>query len=128
MNLQEEIAKLSAEVEQLSATTQEEVENLRIKYLSKKGQVMALFEAFRAVPKEEKAQLGQALNLLRQKAETRINTLRQAMADAVASAVVREDLTRTPDPIAMGTRHPLSRVDREIGNLLIRCHSPAERR
>lgn len=121
MNLQEEIAKLSAEVEQLSANTQEEVENLRIKYLSKKGQVTALFEAFRAVPKEEKALFGQALNLLRQKTEARINTLRQTMADAVASAVVRDDLTRTPDPAAqLGARHPLSLVREEIIDIFTR--------
>ena len=67
------IQELTAQVASLAAATLEEVEALRIKYLSKKGIITELFNDFRNVPKEQKREIGQALNALRQasKAETR---------------------------------------------------------
>ena len=121
MTLQEHIAQVAQQVEQFSASSQEALEALRIKYLSRKGEITALFEELRAVPKEEKAQYGQPLNLLRQKAETRINELRELLAQKkAADDVASADLTRTPDPIAIGARHPLSLVREEIIDIFSR--------
>ena len=53
----------------MQAANAEELEALRIKYLSKKGEITALFNEFRNVPNEEKRELGQMLNHLRQQAE-----------------------------------------------------------
>ena len=50
----EKIAKMIAEVESLQAGSLEEIEALRIKYLSKKGEITALMADFRNVPAEEK--------------------------------------------------------------------------
>ena len=64
--IKEKIQDLLGQVENLQANTPEEVEALRIKYLSKKGLVTELFNDFREVPKEEKREIGQLLNQLRQ--------------------------------------------------------------
>lgn len=115
----ERIANLRAEVEALQPKTSEECEALRIKYLSKKGEITALFNDFRTVPAEQKREVGQLLNGLRQLAEQRINDAKEALSAAEAEAD-RPDLTRTPDPIPMGTRHPLSLVREEIVDIFTR--------
>ena len=115
MAIKEKIQDLLAQVAGLQATNAEQLEALRIKYLSKKGLVTELFNEFREVPKEEKREIGQALNALRQAYEARINELREAVEASGAKAAAEElDLTRTPDPIALGTRHPLSLVREQI--------------
>ena len=115
----ERIANLRAEVEALQPKTSEECEALRIKYLSKKGEITALFNDFRTVPAEQKREVGQLLNGLRQLAEQRISDAKEALSAAEAEAD-RQDLTRTPDPIPMGTRHPLSLVREEIVDIFTR--------
>ena len=79
MNIKENIQDLLAQVADLQASNAEQLEALRIKYLSKKGLVTELFNAFREVPKEEKREIGQALNALRQSYEARLNEMREAI-------------------------------------------------
>ena len=104
----------------MKAANAEEVEALRIKFLSKKGAITELFNEFREVPKEEKKELGQALNQLRQAAEVRINEMREKASAAGMQLADKQDLTRTPDTIELGTRHPLSLVREEIVDIFSR--------
>ncbi|MBQ7191351.1 MAG: phenylalanine--tRNA ligase subunit alpha [Paludibacteraceae bacterium] len=120
MTLNERINSLRERVEQMQAQNKDELERLRLTYLSKKGEITELFNEFRTVPKEQKAQLGQALNQLRQAAEQKMDSLREQVAQVAHQAEVRADLTRTPDPISLGTRHPLSLVREEIINIFSR--------
>ena len=121
MMIKEKIQDLLSQVADLQATNAEQLEALRIKYLSKKGLVTELFNEFREVPKEEKREMGQALNALRQAYEERLNELREAVEANSAKAAADElDLTRTPDPIALGTRHPLSLVREQIIDIFAR--------
>ena len=119
MALKDTIQELMGQVQTLSASNAEELEALRIKYLSKKGEITALFNEFRLVPNDQKRELGQLLNQLRQEAEGRINDLREQF-EAKQAEADRLDLTRTPDPIALGTRHPLSLVREEIEDIFSR--------
>lgn len=118
--LKDKISDLLKQVEEMKAANAEEVEALRIKYLSKKGAITELFNEFREVPKEEKKELGQALNRLRQAAEVRINEMREKVSSAGAQRIDKQDLTRTPDTIELGTRHPLSLVREEIVDIFSR--------
>ena len=118
--LKDKISDLLKQVDEMKAANAEEVEALRIKYLSKKGAITELFNEFREVPKEEKKELGQALNRLRQSAEARINEMREKVAEAGAQMIDKQDLTRTPDTIELGTRHPLSLVREEIVDIFSR--------
>ena len=114
--MKERIQNLLQQVQSMQANSAEELEALRIKYISKKGEITELFNEFRTVPKEEKAAIGQPLNQLRQLAETRINELRERIESQGGQRDSRDalDLTRTPDPIELGTRHPLSLVREQI--------------
>ena len=51
--MQERIEQLKAELLALSAQTAQELEELRIKYISKKGLIPQLFDAFKTVPSEQ---------------------------------------------------------------------------
>lgn len=119
MSMKERIQSLLEQVGNMKAANAEELEALRIKYLSKKGEITELFNEFREVPKEEKKELGQALNLLRRQAEARINEMREQFETA-RTQQDKLDLTRTPDPIELGTRHPLSLVREEIIDIFSR--------
>jgi len=118
--LKDNIQTLLSQVSEMQAANAEELEALRIKYLSKKGEITALFNEFRTVPNEEKRELGQLLNHLRQQAEERMNELREQINDKCQASQDQLDLTRTPDPIALGTRHPLSLVREEIEDIFSR--------
>ena len=115
----EKINNLKSQIEALTATSADEVEALRIKYLSKKGEVSALFNDFRTVPADQKKALGQALNELKNFATDKINSLREALENTDSTAGDL-DLTRTPAPVKLGTRHPLSIVREEIVDIFRR--------
>lgn len=113
------IQQLLEEVEALQANSAEEVEALRIKYLSKKGVINALMADFRNVPAEDKKEVGMKLNELKNKAQERINALKEAVAIQDNSSDDL-DLTRTAYPIHLGTRHPLTIVKNEIVDIFSR--------
>ncbi|MBQ3914517.1 MAG: phenylalanine--tRNA ligase subunit alpha [Paludibacteraceae bacterium] len=117
--MKERIQELMTQVQQMQAQSAEQMEALRIKYLSKKGEITELFNQFREVPKEEKKELGMQLNALRQMAESRLQEMREAF-EAQRAAEDKPDLTRTPEPIALGTRHPLSLTKEEIVDIFSR--------
>ena len=119
MNITERISGLLSQIECMSAANAEELEALRIKYLSKKGEIASLFSEFRNVPNEQKKELGAQLNALKDKATERMNALREQFEQAT-QLQDKPDLTRTPDPIALGTRHPLSLVREEIIDIFSR--------
>ncbi len=113
------IQALLQEIDTLKATTAEEAEALRIKYLSKKGAINALMDDFRSVPAELKKEVGMKLNELKDKAKTKINELKEAAAGS-GDAADDQDLTRSAYPIRLGTRHPLTLVKNEIVDIFAR--------
>ncbi len=107
------INALKAEIEALQASDTNEVEALRLKYLSKKGAVNALMADFRNVPADQKKSVGVAINELKTLATEKINALKEA-TELREDGTDELDLTRTPSPVKLGTRHPLSLVRDEI--------------
>ncbi len=115
----QKINDLKARIEGLTASSAEEVEVLRIQYLSKKGEVSLLFNDFRALPADEKRAMGQAINELKNLATEKINALRESLenSDSTEGDI---DLTRTAANLPRGTRHPLSIVRDEITSIFSR--------
>ena len=113
------INALKQEIEGLTAASKTEAEELRIKYLSKKGLVNELMADFRTVPADQKRQIGQAINELKTFATEKINSLREALesADNTDASI---DLTRTPAAMPLGSRHPLSIVRNDIVSIFSR--------
>jgi len=115
----DKIRELLVEVEKMSATTLEELEALRIKYLSKKGEISLLFNAFRDVPNEQKKEVGQLLNELKNNAQDKLTALKEELADKTEAGKF-SDLTRTSESLPLGSRHPLSLVKKEIIDIFAR--------
>ena len=109
----EKIEQLIAEINGLKAATAEELETLRLKYLSKKGAINELMADFRNVPAESKREVGQKLNELKTLAQDKINALKESF-EAMKAVTDKPDLTRTAYPVELGTRHPLNIVKNEI--------------
>lgn len=109
----EEIKTLLARVDELKAENEEQLEALRLEFLSNKGKVNQLMANFRNVAAEQKKEVGVYLNQLKTALQERFNTLKQELATAEEDHSAL-DLTRTPYPIRLGTRHPLSLVKQEI--------------
>ena len=115
----ERIEQLLNEVNGLTASKPEEIEALRLKYLSKKGEINALMADFRNVAPEQKKEVGMKINELKQTAIDKINALREQTA-AKEEKDDDLDLTRTAYPIPLGTRHPLTIVENEIIDIFSR--------
>ncbi len=113
------IQQLLSEVETLKANSAEELEALRIKYLSKKGVISELMADFRNVPAEQKKEVGMKLNELKQRTQERIAALKEVF-ESQDHGCDELDLTRTAYPIALGTRHPLSIVKNQIIDIFAR--------
>lgn len=112
----EKIQQILEEVKTLSAKDAKDIEALRIKYLSKKGEISLLMNEFRNVEADKKREVGMKINALKQAATEKINSLRANMttAEETSSDI---DLTRTASPVKLGTRHPLTLVENQIINI-----------
>lgn len=118
--MQTKINTLLNEIKGLTAETLQQVEELRIKYISKKGEVSKLMEDFRTIPNEEKRTIGAMLNELKTVATEHINNLKQQLENVSSKADDNIDWSRTSYPISLGTRHPLTLVQEEICNIFSR--------
>ncbi|RLD82178.1 MAG: phenylalanine--tRNA ligase subunit alpha [Bacteroidetes bacterium] len=112
--MKDKIRQLSKEIEQLMAESHEHVEELRIRFLSKKGLIPSLFADFRNVAPEQRKEIGQALNTLKQKAGEKINELKSQLELGGVSESSDTDLSRPAEEISIGSRHPISLVRNRI--------------
>ena len=113
------INQLLQEVEALKAANAEELEALRIKYLSKKGAINDLMADFRNVAADQKKEVGMRLNELKNKAQEKIAALKEQF-ESQDTGCDDIDLTRSAYPVELGTRHPLSIVRNEIIDIFAR--------
>ncbi len=109
----DKIQQILAEVPSLIAENEQQLEELRLKYLSKKGLVNQLMADFRNVAADQKREVGMRVNQLKDALQERFNTLKAELA-TTEDDHSGLDLTRTPYPVPLGTRHPLSIVKQEI--------------
>ncbi len=117
--MKEKITALLAEIMAFSTTSVEELEAFRIKYLSKKGLIPALFADFKEVPADQRKEMGQLLNELKNKAQDQVEALRTALDTATTEVSLDNDLT-LPRMAPLGARHPLSVVRSEIIDIFSR--------
>ena len=114
------IDKILEEARQFRAESKEEIEQFRIKYLGKKGTLSELFRNFKELPVEEKKEVGQKINQLKQFVTEKIESLLSDISEDAGSDD-SVDLTLPGPPINLGARHPISIVRNEIisifGNL-----------
>lgn len=101
-------------LKQLSANTLEEIEQLRIQYLGKKGVLNDLFAQFKQIPNEEKREMGSLLNELKTAVQSKIDALRETLEAKADNQINIDDLTKPAYLETLGSRHPISLVRNEI--------------
>src|SRR4051812_10524509 len=100
--MEEKVSLLKSEIEAFSGNSEE----FRLKYISKKGSVSALFEELKNVPVENKKETGQILNQLKQQAEAKFKSLSES-SESSSSSKTDIDLTLPPITNKTGNLHPL---------------------
>ena len=115
----QKITNLLSEVSSFSVKNASELESFRLKYLSKKGLLSDLFEDFKNVPAAEKKEIGQKLNLLKQNALEKYNSLKNELLN-LEENVDSSDLTKPTFPYSIGSRHPISIVRNELIDIFTR--------
>ena len=112
--MKEAIEQIFKELADLKAASAKEVEEARIRFLGKKGEVTALMEQFRTVAPELKREYGQKLNELKKAANARIEELKFKVEESEVASAPKEDLSMPGDSFPLGSRHPVSIVRQQI--------------
>ncbi len=109
----DKIKALLREIETAAPGSAAELEDLRIRYISKKGIINQLFADFKDVEPLLKKEVGKALNDLKNAAQEKINQLK-ATLEKEEDHAGELDLTAPGDSLGLGTRHPLAIVRNRI--------------
>lgn len=109
-------------VKDFTAKSIEEVEEFKIKFLSKKGIVTQLFDEFKVVAPELKKEIGQKLNELKVIINEKIETLKDSVDEPKGKREKNIDLSLTGDANKLGSRHPVSIIRKEIIDIFNRLN------
>ncbi len=106
--------KIRLEIESFSATTEDELEGFRIKYLGKKGVLKELSAQIKDIAPEDRKEFGKTLNALKQAVQEKISSLKDSLSEEDGIGDEKKDQTRPSGTEDAGSRHPVSMVRREI--------------
>lgn len=118
--MKSKIEELLNEIETFVGESKEHVEEFRIKLLSKKGKVTELFDEFKTIAPEMRKEVGQALNQLKNKAQDKVNELKEKFEEQGGGNDQLVDLTLPAEAVTVGSRHPLSLVRNQIVDIFSR--------
>ncbi|AUD01928.1 phenylalanine--tRNA ligase subunit alpha [Spirosoma pollinicola] len=112
----DKVKDLHQEIKQYDINTAEQLEQFRMRFISRKGVVTELFEGLKSVPPADRRAVGQELNGLKNLAQERFEAFSQRIEEQQTSATNAPpvDLTLPTIPNLTGTQHPLSLVRQRI--------------
>jgi len=113
------IKQFLGEIEHFASHKKEEIEQFRIKFLSRKGIIPQLFEDFKQIPSEKKKEVGQILNTLKVKAQEKLDFLLQKTSENDEKSKLL-DLTLPAESLNVGSRHPVSLIRNEMVEIFAR--------
>lgn len=99
-----------------------ELNDVRVKYLGKSGEISALMRDMGNVPKEERPMMGKLVNELRASVEGTLNARTNDLREAEKQARFKEeaiDVTLSKSNRKMGTLHPLTQIKNEIIDIFL---------
>ncbi|NOX48064.1 MAG: phenylalanine--tRNA ligase subunit alpha [Chlorobi bacterium] len=118
--MQDKVNQYLGEIKDFSATGKEQLEEFRIKFLSKKGIVPSLFAEMRNVAPEKRKEMGLFLNELKNTAQQKVEELKQTLESKQETRKANIDLSMPAEFIELGSRHPLSIVRNRIIDIFSR--------
>ncbi|EJL64293.1 phenylalanine--tRNA ligase subunit alpha [Flavobacterium sp. CF136] len=111
------IDKIKQHIEEAKAFNEknkESLEQFRVKYLGSKGLLKELFTEFKNIPNDQKKDFGQVINTLKAVAEEKVRIIQEELESKEEVKSLFGDLTRAPEPVIIGSRHPISIVKNQI--------------
>jgi len=111
------IDKIKQHIEEAKAfndKNKESLEQFRIKYLGSKGLLKELFTEFKNIPNDQKKDFGQVINTLKSVAEEKVRVIQEELESKQEVKGVFGDLSRSSEPVIIGSRHPISIVKNQI--------------
>lgn len=106
----EQVKTMQQAIEATAITDKEQLETFRIEYLGTKNKIKPLFGEIRNIPNERKKEYGQLLNVVKQLAESKFKAAQDTLVAQAANEVEELDMTAPAEPLALGSRHPVSLV------------------
>ena len=106
--MEERVRKIEEEVRAFLVASKEDLENFRLKFISKKGAVSSLFDDLKLASVEEKKKIGKVLNELKQLAEGKFKHLQEKLESSPDAAAGQIDLSLPVVPNKVGNLHPLN--------------------
>ncbi len=110
----DKIKEYIGEAQAFYTQNKDELEVFRIKFLGSKGLLKEFFAEFKNVPNDQKAAFGQVINLLKSSVEEKVKAIQESLESKEEAEGIYGDLTRSPEPIIIGSRHPISLVKNQI--------------
>jgi phenylalanyl-tRNA synthetase alpha chain len=102
------------EAKSFNDKNKESLEQFRIKYLGSKGLLKELFTEFKNIPNDQKKDFGQVINTLKAVAEEKVRVIQEELESKQEVKGVFGDLSRSSEPVIIGSRHPISIVKNQI--------------
>ena len=122
----EELALLEQEIEKYHPTTTQELEDFRLKFISKKGIIADLFNKLAQLSSDEKRTLGNRLNIIKQRAQEKYKAeVIQLQTTTKKSIATTEDYTLPSPTDTLGTIHPISFLKTKIVEIFGALNFPA---
>ncbi|MFT7029932.1 MAG: phenylalanyl-tRNA synthetase alpha chain [Parvicella sp.] len=112
--MREKIQSLMMAVKDAKASTAEELEVFRLKFISRKGVLSELFDEFKSIPNDQKRDLGGELNVLKEHIQEKFQGLiSQLESGNNQNAETQQDVT-LPSISQIGSIHPLTTIKNRI--------------
>jgi phenylalanyl-tRNA synthetase alpha chain len=107
------IEKIASTINEFDVTNATNLENFRIHFLGSKGVIKNLYAQLKDVPADQKRNVGQQINSLKELAENKFNQQKELVENQEEQGK-KLDLSRPSEDESIGSRHPLSLVRNEI--------------
>src|SRR5690606_18171369 len=111
--MKELIESIKSKVREYKIENQAELEAFRIEFIGSKGSIKDLFSKLKEVAKEDKREVGQLVNTLRNLAEEKYNELKEKYENAESDSQT-VDFSRPGEEFSVGSHHPISLVRDQI--------------
>ena len=120
--MKETLARIRVEALEQIKSPDADPEQIKIKYIGKKGELTAVLRGMGALSAEERPVIGQLANEVRSDIEVALAAMvkdKQAKALEAKLKAEKLDVTMPGKTIPMGHIHPLTQVQRELENIFI---------
>ena len=122
--MKEQIAKIkeNALAEISNSKTLQELENVRVKYLGKKGELTAVLKGMKDLSPEERPVIGSIVNEVRDNLESKIKEVEEILKEKAMNLKLekeRIDITLPATKIKRGSKHPINRIIEEVEDIFV---------